>query len=275
MERGVLYLLEGTKLAARLVVSLWSLRKHYDGPAAIVSADPSAAELCELIARDPELCVSHIQVNPSSEISRHRGFVLKTLVNRFTPFGITAFLDCDTLVRGQIDELFALPTPEHIVVTQFCDWGTNRGVVRHRIRAWADLQPELITPALEFGRAVNTGVFSFTPRTRVFDSWYRIALTGQDRFIPDEIALQLLLPRFPCAMLDQRYNCSARFGNPGDPVTRIVHYHGRKHVGVYGGLWIRTYEEVVSRNVAGIQDWTPAADRQLRDYLLCTNGESR
>jgi len=267
MDRGILYLLEGTKLAPRLVVSIYSLRKFYAGPITVATGDSTAAELVARIADDSDLRISHQHIELPHRIDQHRGYILKTLVHMFTPFDVTVFIDCDTLVRGSIEELFDLPSPEHIAVTQFCDWPTDRGVVRRRILGWQAIAPELIEPALRFGRAVNTGVFAFTPRTSIFERWFEVAMMGQDRFIPDEIAMQLLLPHYPAIVLHDRFNCSPKFSNPMSPDTRIVHFHGRRHTGRYGGSWLAAYHEVTQANVAGICDWTPARDRQLRSYL--------
>ncbi len=272
MHRGILYVLDGTQPAARLVVSLYSLRNYYSGPIAVASGDATAAAICELIAADCRLNVLHVKTSVPTAVTHRRGFLLKTLVNTFSPFEASVFLDCDTLVRGSIVELFELPTPEHVLTTQFSNWGTATGLVSSRIRGWADLYPELIPPALAYGRAINTGVFSFTKKTKVFERWYHTALSAQNRFIPDEIALQLLLPHFPSVIVDQRFNCSAKFGNLTDPNTRIIHFHGRKHVGQYGRPWIEAYQEVIARNLADIQSWTPASDRRLREYLHSTQG---
>lgn len=267
MTKGVLYVMEGTKLAARLTVSIHSLRRHFPGPIAVASGDPSAAAICERLKADQRLDVVHIQFPSHLRITHHRGYILKTLVHQVSPFDTSVFLDCDTLVRGSIDELFELPSPNHMLTTQFCNWGTTRGVVRRRIEAWADLFPELVADAIRYGRTVNTGVFAFTANTQAFDQWFLTALAGQDRFIPDETALQLLLPRFPAKMLDQRFNCSPKFGDPTHDDTRIIHFHGRKHTGQFGGLWLAAYEQVVAENIADIQDWTPATDRQLRNHV--------
>ncbi len=267
MKHGVLYVLTGTKLAARLVVALATLRKHFSGPVAIVSGDAEAAEICERIAKDQRLDAMHIPITPPQEITKHRGFVLKTLVHQFTPFETTLFIDCDTIVRGSLAELFSLPTPQHILVTQFCNWSTYRGPIRRRIKAWRDICPELIKPALRFGAAINTGVFSFTSQSQIFTKWFEIASLGQHHFIPDEVALQLLIPSFPHVLADQRFNCSPKYGTPLDPETRIVHFHGRKHVGQYGDLWIAAYNDAIEHNLANIQSWTPGTDVRLRAYL--------
>jgi hypothetical protein len=267
MSRGVLYLLHGTSLAARLTVSLWSLRQYYGGRIAVVSADAAAEIICRRIATESRLAIEHISLRLAPATPRNWGSIIKAQAGRLSPFETTVFLDCDTLVRGDMTSLFDLPADDYLGVTQFSTWTTDKPLIRRRIRSWSDTCPELIEPAVRFGHAINTGVFSFTRSTAVFERWFSLACAGATKFIPDEIALQLLIPHYPVVILDQRYNCSAKFGRPEDADTRIVHFHGRKHVGPYGKLWIEAYQEVVALNVAGICDWTPAGDLRLQSYL--------
>lgn len=267
MTSGVIYLLDGTKPAARLVVSLVTLRRHYEGPVAILATSATASEVVESICLDPSLSVALANIEHDLGDAKHRPFLLKTIVHRFSPFDVTLFLDCDTIVRGDLSPLFEFPTDEHILVTQFVNWTSDMRMIARRVQRWSSICPELIEPALEFGQAVNTGVFSFTRSTVAMKNWFALAYAGRHEFIPDEIAMQLLLPAVPAVVLDDRFNCSPKFRDAEGDDVRIVHFHGRKHVGSYGRLWLQEYDNVVARNTGGIRDWTPAGDRVLRDYL--------
>jgi hypothetical protein len=266
-HHGILYLLDGTKLGARLVVSVATLRRHYRGRVAVLTTDPSAYAIGNELAGDRRLDVEHVHVVADPWIREHRGYVLKTIVHRYTPFDVSVFLDCDTIVRGDLSPLFDLPTDEHVVVTQFCDWTTRGARISSRIRQWSEICSDLIEPALAYGRAVNTGVFAFGRQRDVLERWFTLAYAGRARFIPDEVAMQLLLPHIPHVMLDARFNCSAKYGQPDDPDVRIVHFHGRKHVGPYGMPWLIEYERAFQQNLANLRSWTPATDNQLRSYL--------
>ncbi len=267
MANGVLYLLEGTKPAARLVVSLVTLRQHYAGSIAVVSTDSLGAGIGDLIQRDSRLDVQHVHVEPQLGAEPHRPFLLKTLLDQYTPFDITVYLDCDTVIQGDFSALFHLPSPKHIVVTQFCNWTPKHKVIAHRIARWSAICPDLIGPALTFDKALNSGVFGFSRDSSLFHGWFHLAFMGRHEFIPDEIAMQLLLPKVPAVVLDDRFNCSAKYGRPDDPDVRIIHFHGRKHIGRFGERWRREYQKVVRENVANIQEWTPGADWQLRRHL--------
>jgi hypothetical protein len=267
MTQGIVYLLHGRKLGVRLVVSLRSLRSHYSGPVAIISTDPESSSICSRIADDKRLNAIHITCSPRPLAKRHWGYVLKTYVHQLSPFDESLFLDCDTVIRGDLGPLFSFSSPEQIVVTRCCNRATSRGIIAKRIKRWKELFPELVESALRYGHGVNTGIFAFTRETLVMDRWRQVAVAGADHFIPDEIAMQLLLPHYPHQMLDQRFNCSPKYGNAYGDDVRVVHFHGRKHVGSHGQLWKDQYQQAVFENLAGLCEWTPASDRTLRAYL--------
>jgi len=267
MNRGVLYFLSGTSHAARLVVSLASLRRHFNGPVLVLSTDIESTEVCRRICGDERLRAEHREIPTDDRKPRKWSYLFKSGLREHSFFDVTLYLDCDTLVLGNVAELFTLPTPRHIVVTQFAEWRTTGGRMTRRIRAWQDTHPELVQPALAFGPAVNTGVFSFSPATVVFERWSEVTKAGLAHFIPDELAMQLLLPHFPHLVLDDRFNRSIRYGRPGALDTRIVHFHGNKHVPPHTLQWMDTFRQACADNLGGIGEWAPADDRQLRQYL--------
>jgi len=275
VNQGVIYLLHGSKLGVRLAVSLWTLRQHYSGPVCILTTDERADEIGQLLASDSRLNVMQHTIRVGDPTQRHWHYVLKTFVSQFMPFETSVFIDCDTIVRGSIDELFCLPTPQHIVVTQFCDWHTRGRIMSKRIRAWQATHAELIEPALAFGPAINTGVFSITRQTAVLERWSEVARAGQEHHMTDELAMQLLLPHYPNVVLGPQFNCSIKYGCPEDPDTRIIHFHGRKHIGIAGLRWLEHYHEAIDNNVADVCSWAPAGDRVLRNYIRGLNGALR
>ena len=89
---GILYFLAGTKHAARLVVSLHTLRKHYGGAVCVLTTDQPAAELAGRMAEDPRLNVFHRRLEV--ELGRRRTcYLFKTRLQEFTPFQTTLYLD--------------------------------------------------------------------------------------------------------------------------------------------------------------------------------------
>lgn len=276
-ESGVLYLLSGTAYAARLVVSIASLRRHYDGPVEILTTDSAARRVAGRLAADQRLNVQlrHVARRPMRR--RKSAWLFKTELMGLSNFSTTAYLDCDTLIAGPISELFQLPDPEHVIVTQFCNWVTTGRIMSRRIRSWQDTHSELVPAALSFGPAINTGVFSFTRKSRVRERWQEVAHAGRHHFIPDELAMQLLLPECPHIVLDGRFNCSSLYGDFMDPQTRIVHFHGNRHLTSGELLWSRAYQTAFDQNLGALQEWSPSGDQQLEKHLQSesTVGQSR
>ena len=74
MKDGVIYLNSGTKCLVRLLVSIHSLRKYYDGPVAIVSVGEESHASSERLL---VLCVSRGMVPSGSCPSRNVGLFEK------------------------------------------------------------------------------------------------------------------------------------------------------------------------------------------------------
>lgn len=264
---GVLYFLSGARHGVRLLVSLASLRNHYDGPAAILTTDPDAHKIGKRIASIASLDVRHIPVFPDGQRKRNWSFAFKTEIPQYSPFDKTVYLDCDTLVTGSIRELFEGISDDRIVVTRFCEWITTGRTIARRIRAWQDTHSHLIEDALSFGPAVNTGVFGFSRNSSILATWSETTKKGQHHFIPDEVAMQLLIPHFPHTLLDSRYNCSAKYEANHHPDPRVIHYHGRCHVSKFGLRWIDEFEAIWESNIGDVREWGTTTDYLLKIYL--------
>ena len=263
----MVYLLSGTSYAARLLVSIVSLRRHFNGPVVVLTADAAAAQLASQMSSEKSLQVTVQSIETMIAGGRKGAYLFKPLLFRHTPFQRCLYLDCDTLIQGPIDELFDLPDDRHIGVTQFCGWITSGRTIAKRIRSWRDTHPELVQPAIDFGPAINTGVFAFTSFSEAFRRWNQVATTGRHHFIPDEISLQLLLPTVPHVLHDGRFNCSSRYGDWRADDVRVIHCHGNKHLRTEFPVWRAAFESVAAANLAGIREWMPAGDRALKRYL--------
>src|SRR5262245_60028928 len=66
VDRGVIYLLTGPAHAVRLVVSLWSLRRHYQGPVTLFTTQPQSHVIGQRCQADDRLRVEHRQANEVS-----------------------------------------------------------------------------------------------------------------------------------------------------------------------------------------------------------------
>lgn len=275
-DHGVVYVLTGPAHAARLVVSLWSLRRHYDGPVTVITTQPESHEIGRRCAADTRLRVEHRE---ASQVAgrRNASYLTKIEMLRRAPYPVTLLLDADTLVVGQIGELFRLEAEQQFCATQFADWTTAGRIMRRRILPWRDIEgggvsaeqmAQFVEGALEPRPAINVGVLAIRRDAAVLDDWWRLACAGRETFICDEIALQLLSPHYPHRLLDCRYNCSPIHAADRQDV-RVWHFHGEKHLkrAACRQLWLPAYEQAVREDVAGLAQWTPGSDRRLRGFL--------
>ena len=148
---GVAYLNTGMKHADNLVVSLMSLKEHWDGPICIWTAsgdlDSDGNKIAKACRDDGRL--GDIRIVPfdfygmPGRAKKNNNYLAKPYCMRHcSPFDRTVFLDADTCVVGDFSEMF--PSPEEIRVTQFENWTANSSKMRGRIerrRRDASLQP--------------------------------------------------------------------------------------------------------------------------------------
>ncbi len=267
--RGVIYYNSGTSCAARLLVSLASLREHYKGPVTLLSEGEASHPLCEKIggALDAEVVRWESGVKPG----KNAPFLAKTRLHLGTPYQTTVALDSDTLVVGPIDELFVLAERGMFCVAQLGKWRTQGRIIQARLRKWADILPDDLDAASQFGPAINTGVMAFCKGASIFKEWHDVAEQGREHFIPDEVSCQMMLHRHKHRILDGRWNRSCRHDDPDLPETRIIHYHGRKHcrpgLPFHSDKWVAAYDEVMRKNLADLSEWAPAGDRQLARHV--------
>lgn len=274
-NQGVVYLLTGPSHAARLCVSITSLREHYTGPIMVYTTEPQSAEIGGSLAADERLQVTHHRFQ-----RRYRGknasFLMKLDLLEQAPYEQTVYLDADTLVVGSIDQLFEFGSRSQIVATQFSNWTSDRNPVQGRVERWRSLPVDeflgfrwntLIDSALQRHPAVNGGVFGVRAGAELLSVWHNLALLGRETFICDEIALQILLHHFPHRVLDCRWNCSPAFELQRQDV-RIWHMHGEKHLkGFARGLWWPRFLQCFDESIGAIQKWCPAGDKRLTAHL--------
>ena len=260
MTRGVVYMLLGAKHAVHLAVSLCSLRQWYDGPVCVLCDMEGygwARWIIEPECADDVERVFDYQIIFDQQLNQPAGKLLKTLVPSLSPYDATLFLDADTLVVGDIGELW--PIHHELVLTQFSDWLTTRNRMRRRIAEWSDIEPMLAAHCLHFGEPViNTGVMAWERGAAVLEEWRKLAWKRPDkvgRYDPtDELALQLVFREYPSRILDCRWNASVVF-DWMRPDVRIWHAHGLKAWRRQTGrdIYLPFYESLLQENRCGIR----------------------
>lgn len=153
---GVIYSLSGPAYAELLTVSLWTLRQHYSGPVAVFCG-PGCREAAAPLPDDPRLRPVELIDMDLPQVPRHAHYCVKPSVALASPFDATVFLDADTLVCGEIDELFGYP----LAVTRFSNWVTTGKIIGGRIRQWMAGGEQLVPhdAAYEVGQLIPSSTW--------------------------------------------------------------------------------------------------------------------
>lgn len=267
---GVLYSIHGRSYWPRLVVSLMTLRRHYQGAVCIMALDDAGYDIAKRLADDPatrpiDVMRPHIFIN-----CRNGGYAAKPKLPQLSPYTSGVFLDADTVVAGKFFASLLPKGNEQVVLTQFSNWHTLGKRIDGRVTKWQHVAAEEVHECkLQSWPAVNTGVYGFVRDSEFFQTaWPTMTLKNSGTFICDEIAAQLLVPRFvregKMSILPDWYNCSPVHGANKEKAV-IWHYHGDKHMrpGLPMDTWWPEYLAARQNNIAGICDWAVDIDPRL------------
>lgn len=271
MSQGVIYYNRGWKCIVRLIVCIQSLRKHYGGNITLFQDGDGDTDLLKDLQKQFGVDVIYDQ-NPDSAT-----LVRKIEVSQKSPYDYTTLIDADMVVVGKIDETFDAAKKYEFVATHFADWLSSGGTIRGRILRFKEAKPDWMEPAINYGPAINTGVYSFPKETPFFNEWLPLAKIGESMhtWIPDEVACQILLPRYKSHVLPAKFNVSVKF-DPGTEDKRILHYHGKKHVikEKLCKIWIDAFQQACAENICNIRKFTDSSygDRRLNKFFNCKYG---
>ena len=128
--------------------------------------------------------------------------------------------------------------------------------------AWRDVAPARVGQVQRRSDpAINTGVMVFDrPATQLVAS-NEMAQAGSSHEIPDEIAMQLLLPELDHELLPEAWNFSPLYGTERAQ-TRIWHFHNttarkRQEWPESGEIYQPLLAEVKNGNFGDIKHWPP------------------
>lgn len=275
--RGVVYFLHGAKHAIPLVVSLYSLRKHYQGDVALI-----ATELASLpvfgISVDPMLRVTRTMQIPlmTAEAptgnytkgpgSFNRPMITKAALHRHTPFDVTLHLDADTLI---------LDDPSLLLdIAEMCDCAVlpTRSVMNperreNMVRFSGITGCEWAPQALP----VNTGVMAYWKDDPLMEETLQLAIRGATAHrIADELAMQALYTKHPHVLVTDKWNWSPIYGT--DPAPKIMHSPGcRMTLGKMRQPWLAHFKEVWDSDIASIRSWGGEEAKIWLSQLHATN----
>ncbi|KKL75072.1 hypothetical protein LCGC14_2058540 [marine sediment metagenome] len=264
MTSGVVYLICGVKVAERLVASAWSLRKHYDGPVTVLCSTDDEQELLSHAATDLGLDLQCIDLSESP----HPAYVAKSHIHDWTPYEDTIFLDADTIITGEIDDLFG----HRLTLTPNSNWKTTGKRCRRWLQQWETLDNPWINALVAYQVAaprpfINIGIFAFQRDNPDLDIWHRLTQRFPEGPLPEQTAMQLLTSVITHRMMDERFNRLLDIGCTTDDI-RIWHYHGNRHYGRSDStLWRQAFDEAFIANIGGIRNWAGLYDKHVKYYL--------
>lgn len=259
-----MYFSFGAGYALRLLVSIFSLRQHYDGPVTVFLAPDRRVDA---LRRPLEQLVCDVRIfdDISKSGSRHRIFLE-------SPYDATLVLDSDTIITAAVDDLWEPLEREGVLLTRFHPppygvggtadrpgWN-NRVVMLEQVRhlvdeaTYADAVHRLTHNRID----INVGVMGIArPRGEAFlADWAERMKRGRRRSITllDEMLVVALSAKHRHYLAGEEWNCPAdeffRRSNLAD--ARVIHYFadgarvmgirlGRNPASWAGKKWFETY----------------------------------
>ena len=264
---GIIMFNKNEKCIVRALVSLYTIRQHYDGP------------ITFFIETSPNGFKESVEYFGCNAIELEENTELKTLIRKTqifanTPYDYTLWLDSDTILLGKVDEMFEYLENYDVAIPHFSNWYSDGPIMRRRINNFNGHVPEeVFKKSLEHNPSVNTGVVAYRKDSPFLRDWIDLTIkTNGLCFISDEVAFQVLYPSYHGIYIaPMKFNVSVRFGNDIDD-KRIVHMHGGKHCIPQFPLckqnWIPTFEKMRETNVANINHFVEKySDRRLKKFL--------
>jgi len=259
-DNGIIYLNSGKKMLPRLLVSVYSLRKVYNGNISIIQIGDDGLDIinkisdkfnCQIIYSKQELNIKH-----------HYWFE-KSRTHLYTPYANTIFIDSDTLIINNIYELFDEIQQNDFIVPQFSNWICSGKRISKRLKSWNHIDKDLVKKTIESKMpSINVGVYGFKKISELMRHWFDFTIQNPNSPLPEEISCHLLLQKYKGKIISNKYNCSCKHDNPKLDDVKIIHYHGRKHCRFKNGqplfnsdLWIKSWKEIFAFNLSNIQNW--------------------
>lgn len=264
MSQGIIYYNKGYSCVPRLLVSLYSLREHSNQPVTVFMEGQGLKDLSENIQKKLNADIIYDANADTSTYVRAVEICMKS------PYDSSVWVDADTLIVDNFDEVFEYIPNHDITISNFCGWLSNGSGIRRRILRFSNfIDKQLIDNAISYGPAINCGFYGFRKNYEFLQEWLALSKIGEKNriFIPDEVACQILLPKYNVKILSEQYNVSVKYGkNVPDP--KIIHYHGRKHCRNFAlsDLWINKFMDLVKDNFCNIKDYIDN-DKMLKNFM--------
>ena len=284
--RQVIYVMSHPPHTPYLLTSLWTLRRHYDGPVNVYAWRESYP-IVSRIASDVRLQIGIRPWEPAYRGKNDQFLAKIAVVQSQPPDSVSVYLDADTTVHGPIDPLFQVAERCGFCATQFNDWGVGgSGIVSGRIKTLKEF-PTIPREAFELVEgtrwpSVNGGVWAAQPDSPLLPLWYDWTYAARSTYIADEKVLHLLAAKFYLTkecdyLLGGAYNCSPvqRYQPKtlADEDVVIRHYHGDSNVRPNDksqrgyDLWWPIWEECQRLNVGDCGSWKDTVNNKWMNRL--------
>jgi len=246
-SRGVNYLLTSPRCARVLLVSVDSLRKHYDGNVTIFATDDSRE--CAAIVADQYRCavrsIPPIDTFPNSVSYKHYQYTLvKTAINLWTDYDSTVFLDADTIVLGPIDALFDVELG-FVARGMLLDESSAATRMRRAIKRLRYCSP-VVEPLSQRTIVadipwVNSGVYTFASNHPAIREWFYLTMGLAAYRVHEELTFTLLIPDWKedITFLDPAWNAVHTSGYWFKAIIR--HYPDKRWHRC--GTWRRAWQQ--------------------------------
>jgi len=272
MHNKIIYLMSGRPHLPYLLTSLRTLRQSGNGFPVEVHAWEESFPMVEQIAYDTILNVVARKRTPKYRGKNDQFLDKIDLVREQKPYCRVLYLDADTTIHGSLLPLFNALEGSELVLTQFCDWVTNTGVIANRVhRLLGFMEDERRRIAVEAllqhpFPSPNGGIWAANSGSFLLDLWYDKTNAINDKmFIADEVVLHELMVDWAASIevfFNGVFNCSPKYQPKSlkDEDVVVRHYHGDSNVRPDKSqrgwdLWRPIWYECLEANIGNVRDW--------------------
>lgn len=261
-SQGVLYQLTGMSHAARLITSIWTLRKVYDGPIHVCYTADCRQFIRRSLLGDSRLRCTVSRIAACPDAYNHH-FITKSSTLLLSPYAHTVYFDADTLAIKPIDKLF---NDDFVLVQPYNGICINdnhhfANPIRKRagvVKRHSTFLRKYLTSYLSANPpAINAGVQTYITDHPIMKIRHFFALACKSLCLGDEAITNfcsLMMP--PHTVLDNRWNCIPKRVAPTSD-TCILHFTGASNY--RKRRCSRIYEpylqDAIEHNAADIASW--------------------
>ena len=272
MQHVVNYLLSGPAHLPYAVVSLYTLRQHWQGEIR-VHAWPESHSLVRRICADGRTQATPIYRDPEYRGKNSQFLDKIRMMQSLEDCDAAMYCDADTIIQRSPEPLLRLVENGTFLATQFNDWMSNTGMIRKRVARLlgrASVDQEAVTLAMNNPYpSPNGGIFASHPSSNILKIWERWTADNLDLFIADETVLHAIVAGQLSAKtgaldvwVGGMWNCSPKFlpKNLTEDDIAVWHFHGDSNVRISKSqkgydLWWPIYKRCLEENIGGIQEW--------------------